>query len=151
MFKRILVPVDGSAPSTHALAIAAGLAKANAGQLRLVHMLDQSALFAVPDPMGGATGQLFESLRQGARDALEAARAAARAAGVEADTLLLAEPGTRLGEAVAAAATQWQADLIVVGTHGRSGPSRLLLGSGAEQVIRLAPVPVLVTRVPGED
>jgi nucleotide-binding universal stress UspA family protein len=47
---------------------------------------------------------------------------------------------------VAEAARQWKADLVVVGTHGRRGVGRMLLGSGAEQVIRLAPVPVLVIR-----
>jgi nucleotide-binding universal stress UspA family protein len=52
----------------------------------------------------------------------------------------------RLGEAVAREAQQWDADLIAVGTHGRRGLGRVLLGSGAEQIIRVAPVPVLVIR-----
>jgi nucleotide-binding universal stress UspA family protein len=51
-----------------------------------------------------------------------------------------------LPEVVADEARRWQADLIVVGTHGRRGVGRMLLGSGAEQVIRMAPVPVLVIR-----
>ena len=52
----------------------------------------------------------------------------------------------RLGEAVVQEADQYSADLIVVGTHGRRGLGRVLLGSGAEQVIRLSPIPVLVIR-----
>jgi nucleotide-binding universal stress UspA family protein len=51
-----------------------------------------------------------------------------------------------LAEVVADAATRFKADLIVVGTHGRRGLGRMMLGSGAEQIIRLAPVPVLVIR-----
>ena len=50
------------------------------------------------------------------------------------------------GEAVAEESTVWDADLVVVGTHGRRGLSRVLLGSGAESVLRLATVPVLVIR-----
>jgi nucleotide-binding universal stress UspA family protein len=51
-----------------------------------------------------------------------------------------------LGESVADEAADWGADLVVLGTHGRRGLGRVLLGSGAEQVIRLCPVPVLVVR-----
>ena len=70
----------------------------------------------------------------------------AKAAGVPADAKLLDTAGGRLGEVVAEEARQWEADLVVVGTHGRRGVSRVLLGSGAEQVLRLAPVPVLAVR-----
>lgn len=72
--------------------------------------------------------------------------AIAQSAGVQADTLLIDELGERLGQTVANAAKLWNADLIVVGTHGRRGVSRMLLGSGAEQIVRLAPIPVLVVR-----
>jgi nucleotide-binding universal stress UspA family protein len=73
----------------------------------------------------------------------------ARSAGVAAEQQLMEAPGMRLGDTVASEARQWEADLIVVGTHGRRGIGRVLLGSGAEQVIRSAPVPVLV--IPGGD
>lgn len=75
----------------------------------------------------------------------------ARAAGVAADNLLFEKYGESLGETVASEAMRWNADLIVVGTHGRRGVGRLLLGSGAEQVIRLAPTPVLVVRSADSD
>jgi nucleotide-binding universal stress UspA family protein len=74
--------------------------------------------------------------------------ATAQSAGVEADTVLFDNFGERLPDAVADAARQWEADLIVVGTHGRRGMGRVLMGSGAEQIIRIAPVPVLVVRSP---
>lgn len=65
------------------------------------------------------------------------------------DAQLIDDLGPRLGESVARVAREWKADLIVLGTHGRRGFNRLLLGSGAEQVIRLAPVPVMVVRPNG--
>ncbi|AEG93689.1 universal stress protein [Ramlibacter tataouinensis] len=148
MFKRILVPLDGSEPSQHALAIAIGLARANAGQLRLIHMIDHATYLAGYDPSGGSSAQLFGALQDSARQIVAGAEASARQEGVAADGVVVDGLGVRLGDAVAKAASEWGADLIVVGTHGRRGPSRLLLGSGAEQIIRLSPMPVLVTRVP---
>lgn len=72
--------------------------------------------------------------------------AMATAAGVGADTVPVDHPGGRLAEAAAEAARPWKADLVVVGTQGRRGVGRMLLGSGAEQLIRRAPVAVLVIR-----
>jgi len=60
--------------------------------------------------------------------------------------MLYDTPGQRLADAISDAALRWDADLIVVGTHGRHGIGRILMGSGAEQITRLAPVPVLVVR-----
>lgn len=148
MFKNILIPVDGSEPSDHALRTAISLAKEDGARLRLVHVVDNTAYLTGYDPSGGAGGQLYSALRDSALQILQQGAARAQAEGVQVDHVLVDQVGVRLGEAVAAAATQFGADLIVVGTHGRRGPSRLLLGSGAEHVIRVAPVPVLVTREP---
>ena len=74
------------------------------------------------------------------------AKEVATSAGVPAEAQLLEAPGKRLGDVVAEDARAWAADLVVVGTHGRRGLGRALLGSGAEQVIRMAPVPVLSVR-----
>ena len=148
MFKNILIPVDGSEPSDHALRTAISLAKEVGARLRLVHVVDNSAFVTGYDPSGGAGSQLYSALRDSALQILQQGTAKAQAEGVQADHVLVDQVGVRLGEAVAQAATQFGADLIVVGTHGRRGPSRLLLGSGAEHVIRVAPVPVLVTREP---
>jgi nucleotide-binding universal stress UspA family protein len=71
---------------------------------------------------------------------------AASAMGVNAQSQVLDPSSQRLGESVADEAADWGADLVVLGTHGRRGLGRVLLGSGAEQVIRLCPVPVLVVR-----
>ncbi|HWI83679.1 universal stress protein [Ramlibacter sp.] len=140
-FKRILVPVDGSPTSDKALAAALQLAGDTGASLRLFHSVELTYATGL-DFDGQAT--LF--LRAAGEEILAKALAAAQAAGVAADSQLLDHPGERLGEAVADAARHWQADLIVVGTHGRHGVGRVLLGSGAEQIVRLAPVPVLVIR-----
>ena len=75
----------------------------------------------------------------------------AASAGVEAETLLFTSPVKRVCGVVVEQAKTWKADLIVIGTHGRHGVGRLLLGSDAEQILRLAPVPVLLVRSPQEN
>ena len=85
-------------------------------------------------------------MREAGSKILADALAIAQAAGVEVDTMLFDKLGGRLGETVADAAKLWNADLIVVGAHGRHGLGRSFIGSGAEQIIRLAPVHVLVVR-----
>ena len=145
MYQRILVPVDGSATSNQALDAAIGLAKAFKARLRLIHVVDEMAYLSGYDQFGGYSGDLIRVKESGAK-VLTDALAVARAAGVEADDILFDKFGERLGETVANAAKLWEADLIVVGTHGRRGLGRVILGSGAEQIIRNAPVHVLVVR-----
>lgn len=146
MYKRILVAVDGSPTSSKALAAAIGLAQAFGGRLRLVHVIEEAAYLTGYDQFGGSAGELLETMREAGARLLQEGTAAALAAGVEADNILYDKLGERLGETVAAAAKLWNADLIVTGTHGRKGVSRFVMGSGAEQIIRLAGVPVLVVR-----
>lgn len=146
MYKRILVPIDGSATASKALTTALQMASESGGQIAVVHDLDDLS-FAVNVQYAGV---MMQAAREEADRVLADALGAARAAGVPAETRLVGGPGRRLGETVAEEATRWGADLIVVGTHGRRGISRAILGSGAEQVIRLAPVPVLVVRNPDE-
>jgi nucleotide-binding universal stress UspA family protein len=77
---------------------------------------------------------------------LEQARDHVAAAGVAVETQLLTSLVTRVSELIVAQAKACHADLIVIGTHGRHGVDRVLLGSDAEQILRLAPVPVLLVR-----
>jgi nucleotide-binding universal stress UspA family protein len=98
------------------------------------------------DQYGGSSRQLIEIVRESGAKILDEAMAVAQSAGVEAEKMMFDNLGERLGETIAHDALRWNADLIVVGTHGRRGIGRVLLGSGAEQVIRLAHVPVLVVR-----
>ena len=137
MYKRILVPVDGSEVSGKALAAALQLAQLKGGRVRLVHVLEQAS---------HVDGYALHLARDYASKVLAEASATAKAAGVDCDQRVVDVPGRRLGEIVADEARAWEADLVVVGTHGRRGVGRALLGSGAEQVVRLAPVPVLAIR-----
>ena len=77
---------------------------------------------------------------------LEKARIQVEAQGLAVDSVLLDTYGTRLSELVVKQVEEWGADLIVLGTHGRRGVGRLLLGSDAEQIVRTATVPVLLIR-----
>ena len=141
-YKRILVPVDGSEPSNRALATALQLARDVGGRVCVLHDIDElQYLIPYADP-----GALIEAVRAEGQQVVQAALAICEAAGVPADSRLVEGVGRRLGEAVADQAASWNADLVVIGSHGRRGLKRVLLGSGAEQILRLAPVSTLVVR-----
>lgn len=146
-YRRILVPVDGSPTSNKALVAALNIARDGDGRVRLVHVVDEVAHLTGFE--AGST--ILAAVLQAAERVLADAAEVAKSAGVNADVKLADKPGQRLGEVVADEAAQWEADLIVVGTHGRRGIERMLVGSGAEQIIRLAPVPVLVIRGDAKD
>jgi nucleotide-binding universal stress UspA family protein len=148
VYQRILVPIDGSPTSDKALTTAIQMAQAFGARLRLIHVMEETAYLTGYDPFGGYAGDLIRIMRESGEKILEEGMKAVQAAGVAVDTMLIDELGQRLGEAVANGAKLWNADLIVVGTHGRRGVGRLLMGSGAEQIIRQAPMPVLVVRSP---
>ncbi|WP_457281538.1 universal stress protein [Polaromonas sp. P5_D5] len=146
MFKRILIPVDGSDTSNKALVAGLAMARETSASVRLLHAFNEAAYLGGVDPYGTWSADLVGMMRESGAKVLTDATAIAGSAGVTASQLLCDEPGKRLGESVAEAAKLWNADLIVVGSHGRRGLGRVLLGSGAEQILRLAPVPVLVVR-----
>ena len=145
MYKRIVVPVDGSETAQKALATALQMARESSGCVHLVHVVEGLTPMTA-DPYGAYSGDVIEVMRQSGRKILDDALALARSEGVQADTQLFDNFGERLAEVVADSATRFNADLMVVGTHGRRGLGRVLMGSGAEQIIRLSPVPVLVLR-----
>jgi nucleotide-binding universal stress UspA family protein len=70
-------------------------------------------------------------------------------ADIPVDTVLADTLQGRVCDLVIDEANRWKADLIVIGTHGRRGPGRLAMGSDAEQILRLAPAPVLLVRAAG--
>ena len=145
MYTRILVAVDGSETSNKALTAALEMASYSNGMsvIRLVHVLDEMAFVTGLDPYAGNP---YPFMREAGEKILAAALAIVQSAGVQADTVLIDHLGAHLAETVAQQATTWNATLIVVGTHGRRGMGRLIMGSGAEQIIRLASKPVLVIR-----
>ncbi|HEY1231072.1 MAG: universal stress protein [Frateuria sp.] len=141
-FKRILVPVDGSDFSNRALVTALQMARDVGGRVLVLH--DISDLLYL-SPYADA-GVLIEAAHEQGDHVLKAALDICASAGVPAESRLVEGTGHRLGEAVSDAAVAWNADLIVLGSHGRRGLQRLLLGSGAEQILRLSPVATLVIR-----
>ena len=143
MFHRILVPIDGSATSSAGLAEAIRLAKLTGGSLRLVHVLDELAFTGGMEFYGA---EVLRRLQDGGQKVLAEGERAAKAAGVPVETKLFESFGDRLADLIEQEVVEWKADLIVIGTHGRRGLRRALLGSDAEQVARHATVPVLLLR-----
>jgi nucleotide-binding universal stress UspA family protein len=142
LFQKILVPIDGSKTSDKALDCALRMAHDSQGQVRLVHCIDELSFLGSHE----YSGELMQIARENGNRILQAGTAAAKAMGVNADHLLIDRVAQRLGDSVAEAASTWGADLIVIGTHGRRGIGRVLLGSGSEQILRMSPVPVLMVR-----
>jgi len=142
LFKKILVPIDGSQTASKALDYALKLAQADQAEVRLVYCIDELSLLSNHE----YSGEIAQLARENGHKVLESGMALASTAKVKADTRLIDRVGQRLGESVADAAGEWGADLVVLGTHGRRGIGRVLLGSGAEQVMRMSPVPVLMVR-----
>jgi len=148
MYERILVPVDGSPTSRRGLAEALAVAARFGSRLRLLHVVDEVALAATAGAASNI-GELLSVLAEGGEKILAEAKRDAQARGVDAETALHHSLSGRVCDVVIKEATDWKADLIVIGTHGRRGAGRLFLGSDAEQVLRLATVPVLLVRDTG--
>ncbi|MFO1194655.1 MAG: universal stress protein [Rhodoferax sp.] len=146
MYQKILVPVDGSETALRGLQEAIALARLTGGQLRLLHVVDELSAAMSMSGQGVVSADVFQLLREGGEQVLAAALATAKAQGVGVDTVLVEGFTGRLCDHVLAQAQQWGAQVIVLGSHGRRGVGRLVLGSDAEQIIRTAQVPVLVVR-----
>lgn len=146
MYKHILVAVDGSSTSDLALQEAAKLAMELKAQLRIVTVVETVML------TGEAEYVDFNDVRKAAinygREVMNKAKQAAKEAGVEAETKLIEikRAGDRVTDMIAKEADAWPADLIVISTHGRRGFNRLLMGSVAEGMMRIATKPVLLIR-----
>ena len=157
MYKRILVAIDGSSTSDLALREAIGLAKDQNAMLRLVHVLDVIPPYIIPEfiqappPLAPATqfplAEYQKALREAGEKLLAARAATAHEAGIDVDTkLIVVMPAENIYDAIEEQSKQWPADLIVVGTEGRRGFQRLMLGSVAEGLVRIATKPVLLIR-----
>jgi nucleotide-binding universal stress UspA family protein len=149
MYERILVPVDGSPTSNEGLAEAIKLAKLTGARLLLLHAVDLAAVAVTPEA-AAVSPTLFDAMREGGEQILAQAKRAAEDAGITIESALLDTLSARVSDLVVEQAVKWRADLIVIGTHGRRGVGRLLLGSDAEQIVRTAPVPVLLVRAPAK-
>lgn len=148
VYRRILVAVDGSPTATKGLREALRLAKDGRSELVLMHAVNEFYAFANLD--GAAPGiDLVPSLREGGQKVLAKARALADKAGVRTKVVLRENLGGPAADLIVREAKRTGADLIVLGTHGRRGVRRMVMGSDAEQVVRTSPVPVLLVRAAG--
>ena len=148
-YGRILVPVDGGPASARGLLEATRVAALTGGEIRLVHVLDPSAYANGFETSRTYCNEVLPLMRRDGARILEEARAAVLAAGREATTVLVERLAERVCDMVIEQAQQWHAELIVIGSHGRRGWHRALMGSDAEQLMRRSPIPVLVVR--GDD
>jgi nucleotide-binding universal stress UspA family protein len=147
MYKRIVVAVDGSGTSTMAMNEAVKLAKVMNATLLLLYVCEEMPIVwnadgMTPFPIEEVTKAFIDAgkhlLRQ---DSIRVAES-----GIEVETKLVDNYNGRIGAVISKEAEKWQADLLVVGTHGRKGINHLLMGSVAEGVMRTANMPVLLVR-----
>ena len=148
-YKRILVPVDGSPTSNAGLREAIDLAKGQEASLQLVHVVDYHYLVMTGLEAGAYIEDLMASLTQSGKRILRRAEELARKSGVPVTSVLLESPAGPAADAIVRQAKKWKADLIVIGTHGRRGVRRMLMGSDAELVVRNSPAPVMLVRSAG--
>ena len=144
-FYRIVVPTDFSTCAEEAWALAQKVAAGFGAELILAHVLVETPLWKEGPFNMDSVREVYEGARAFADGKLSEWVAAARARGLNARAVL--RTGTPHAEIVALA-TDERADLVVIGTHGRGGVDRALLGSVADRVVRLAPCPVLTVREP---
>jgi nucleotide-binding universal stress UspA family protein len=147
MYQRILVPVDGSHTSTLGLQEAIRIAIDQRARLKLISVIDG---FIITQNFEGLiiADDMIDALRESGKKAINNALALVKKHDLKAEATTFETVGDRVAEVIVREAKKWKADLIVMGTHGRRGFNRLVLGSDAEGVLRHSPVPVLMVRSP---
>ena len=146
-YRKILVAVDGSPASSKGLREAIRLARAERAKLFIMHVVDEFQAFAAMDGLVGAPGaDLLSALREGGKRILAKAVGTALKQKIKPKGILREMLSGPAAYPIVREARKLRADLIVLGTHGRRGVRRLVLGSDAEQVVRTASVPVLLVR-----
>ena len=149
MYERILVPVDGSETSTRGLLEAIELVEGHRAKLRLLYVVNLSTAALAEAAYPG--DELRKRLCQDGEETLKEAATTARQKGLETESMLIETPADNTGEMIVRAAKEWSADIIVMGTHGRRGIARMILGSSAEFVLRHTSVPLLLVRRPSPE
>ena len=141
MYRKILIPTDGSGPSRVALEEALLLAAEQKAEVHVIHVFEP-----LRDMLYQGMAKPPRFLREEEEHALEHAQERARAYGVSITTAAVDAAGRRPEEVIVSEAIAAGCDLIAIGTHGRRGMERMFLGSVAEGVARSASVPVLLIR-----
>ena len=145
--RKILVPIDFSEPSRKALAYATSFAKQFNAELLLFHAVP---LLPMPAPIYLDQGETEARLHEEATKQL-AQWQKELSSQVSVSAKAVVRHGTNAYDQIVTAATEYNIDLIILGTHGRAGAARWFIGSTAERVVRHAPCPVLVVRERGHD
>ena len=147
MYKRIAVAIDGSKTSDVALSEAIKLSGEMGSTLLLLHVCEELPVMWEPEGMNVYPVQdLIKIIADAGNALLEKCRQRVAGHGIVAETKLVETVGNRTGGVISEEAQKWNADLLVVGTHGRKGFEHLLMGSVAEGVVRTASMPVLLIR-----
>lgn len=148
MYKRIMVAIDSSSTANKALNEAAQLATSVGAALCIVHAEDESLL----EHSGMSTGTFINvgkveaDIREGGQQLLDGALAQVATHGITAEKRLIESAQKRVPEMITECARDWKADLVIVGTHGRRGMERLLVGSVAEKLVRVANTSLMLVR-----
>jgi len=142
MFDKILVPIDGSKGSERALQVAAEVAQRFGSKVVLVFVAEPPGMLYPP---GLSYVDLMDSTTKWGREIVGSAAEKLQKGGISEVEKHVREghPAQVILDSVA----EWKVDLVVMGTHGRRGLDRVLLGSVAEEVVRRSPVPVITVRV----
>ena len=143
-FKKILIPTDGSEYTKQAIARGLEIAKLTGGEVTALYVVDQTSF--INFPMDSTIVSVYTLLEKEGKEAVEYVRKLGQEMGVKVNTKIEeGAPSRKIAD------ESKDFDLIVMGTLGRTGISKLLLGSTAERVVRFAECPVLVVRASKRD
>ena len=148
MYTRIMAAIDDSFATSKVLDTAIDVTKKYGAKLAICHALDVS-IFAQGTAatwLSSSVSQVESTLRDSALVFVDEAAKVARAAGLEVEVRLVESEQAHVAQMLADAATEWQTDLLVAGTHGRRGVDRFFVGSVAEQLVRKARTSLLLVR-----
>lgn len=145
-YKRIMVAIDGSETSDLALKEAIQLTKALHSQLCIIHIIQEVPAYGIEWVINQK--RIQEIMRNDGQVILDKAKKAIENEGISAEIQLIeiCNAVERISEKIIEAVGSWKADLLVIGTHGRRGFNRLILGSVAEETIHLSQIPIHLIR-----
>jgi universal stress protein A len=139
-FKKVLIAIDSEPVAVHAAETGVDLALALGAEIAFIHVMDASLIY--PGDAGPSPNELISAAKLEAKRLVAAIRQRLLP---QSSILEFFQVGTP-SDQIVKAAEEWSADLLVIGSHGRGGMQRALLGSVAEAVMRHAPCPLVVVR-----
>ncbi|MBI4674511.1 MAG: universal stress protein [Chloroflexi bacterium] len=143
MYKKILVPLDGSELAEQVLPHVSQLAGCTGAEIVLLRVPSEPVYdYLVPDP--DLTAEVRRDIEMGAQVYLDEIASELRAMNLNTSTVVVW--GAPVHDTIVQAARELKADLIAMSTHGRSGLARMVIGSVADEIVRHAPAPVLLVR-----